>query len=138
MEVNFAFLCDYADPTGPKLGALGIGIDTIFSMKVPAVHPMIYAVISISFSTTEVGPKQISMHLIDQDGKSVLPPLETTINIDPPLSGLLYRNHRIALAMHGVTFQHYGDYSIRWLVGGQEIKTIPLKVAPPPPRPTTA
>jgi hypothetical protein len=138
LEVNFAFLCDYADHTGGKMAAIGIGFDTIYAIKVPAMHPLFYSVISIKFSAPEASPKQISMHLIDEDGNNVVPPLDTTINVGPPPPGFLYRNQRIALALHGVTFPHYGDYTVSWLVGGQEIKTVPLKVAPPPVPPTTA
>lgn len=138
MEVNFAFLCDYADQSGGKMGALGIGFDIIYSAKVPARHPVFFAVISIKFSVTEAGPKQVGMHLIDEDGKDVVPPLEATINVGSPAPGFLYRNQQIAMAMHGVTFPRYGDYAISWLLGGQEIKTIPVKVAPPPAPPTTA
>ena len=138
MEVNFAFLCDYADQSAGKMAAIGIGFDTIYAIKVPAMHPLFYSVISIKFSAPEAAPKQISMHLIDEDGNNVVPPLDTTINVGPPPPGFLYRNQRIALALHGVTFPRYGDYTVSWLVGGQEIKTVPLKVAPPPVPPTTA
>ncbi len=138
MEVNFAFLCDYADRSGGKITAVGIGFDTIYAVNIPARRPLFFSVISIKFSATEAGPKQVGMHIIDADGKNVLPPLDTTINVGPPAPGLLYSNQQIALAMHGVTFPHYGDYTVSWLVGGQEIKAIPLKVASPPVPPTTA
>jgi len=120
------------------MGALGIGFDTIYAAKVPTPHPVFFAVISIKFSATEAGPKQVGMHLIDEDGKDVVPPMETTINVASPPPGFLHRNQRIALAMYGITFPRYGDYTISWLVGGQEIKNIPLRVAPPPAPPTTA
>jgi hypothetical protein len=120
------------------MAAIGIGFDTIYAVKVPATHPLFYSVISIKFSATEAGPKRVGMHLIDEDGNSIVPPLDTTINVNPPPPGFLYRNQRIALAMHGVTFPRYGDYIVSWLVDGQEIKTVPLKVAQPPAPPTTA
>ena len=138
MEVNFAFLCDYADQSGGKISAIGVGFDTIYAGNVPAKHPLFFSVISIKFSTTEAGPKRVGMHLIDADGNNVVPPLDTTINVGSPPPGFLYRNQQIALAMHGVTFPHYGDYTVSWLVDGQEIKVVPLRVAQPPAPPTTA
>ncbi len=138
MEVNFAFLCDYADQSGGKMTAVGLGFDTIYTAKVPTKHPLFFAVISIKFSSTETGPKQVGMHLIDEDGNDVVPPLDTTINVSSPAPGFLYRNQQIALAMHGVTFPRYGDYAVSWLVDGQEIKAVPLKIAQPPAPPTTA
>ncbi len=138
MEVNFAFLCDYADQSGSKMSAIGIGFDTIYAANIPAKHPLFFSVISIKFSATEAGPKRIGMHLIDEDGNNIVPPLDTTINVGSPHPGFLYRNQQIALAMHGVTFPRYGDYTVSWLVGGQEIKAIHLKVVPPLAPPTTA
>lgn len=138
MEVNFAFLCDYADQSGGKITAVGVGFDTIHAARIPAMHPLFYSVISIKFSATEVGQKQVGMRLIDEDGKNVVPPLDTTINVGPPPPGFLYRSQGIKQAMHGVVFPRYGDYVVSWLLGGQEIKTIPLKVAPPPALPATA
>lgn len=138
MDVNFAFLCDYADQSGGKTSAIGIGFDTIFTANVPVRHPVFFTVISIKFMVTETGPKQINMHLIDADGKDILTPLEATINVPPPPPGFLYKNLQIALAMHGVSFPRYGDYTISCLVAGQEIKSIPLRIASPPQPPTTA
>ena len=132
MEVNFAFLCDYADQSGAKMTAIGIGFDTIFAARVPAIHPVFFAVISLKFSSTEVGQKRIGMRLIDDDGKNVIPPMDMTLNISPPPPGFLYRTHRIALAMQGLKFEKYGDYTVSWLVEGQEVKTVGLKVAEPP------
>jgi hypothetical protein len=136
VNVDFAFLCDYAD-TGRKLAAFGIGIDTIYSPNVPAVHPLFYVVISLRFSMVEGGQKQIGVRVIDADGREIVPSLDTTVTIAPPLPGYTYRVQRIALALYGVSFPRYGDYSVRWLVNGTEVQSVPLKVAPPPPtRPT--
>jgi hypothetical protein len=132
VDVSFAFLCDYADQSGNKLTAIGIGFDTIYAAKVPAAHPLFFPVIGLKFSITEIGQKRIGIHLIDEDGNNIVPPLDTTINILPPPPGFLYRTQRIVLAMHGVVFPKYGDYSISWLVEGQEVKFVQLKIAPPP------
>jgi hypothetical protein len=137
LEVNFAFLCDYADQSGGKMSAIGLGFDTIYAANVPVRHSLFFSVISIKFSATEAGPKRVGMYLIDEDGNNVVPPLDTTINVSSPAPGFLYRNQQIALAMHGVTFPRYGDYTVSWLVGGQEIKVVSLKVAQPPAPPTT-
>lgn len=138
MEVNFAFLCDYADNSGSKMTAVGIGFDTIYAVKEPASHPLFYSVISIKFSSTEVGQKRIGMCLIDEDGANIIPPMESVINVANPPAGFLSRTQRIALALHGVTFLRYGDYTISWLIEGQEIKTVSLRIATPPQQQTTA
>ena len=137
MEVKFAFLCDYADQSSGKISAIGVGFDTIYAGNVPARHPLFFSVISIKFSTTEAGPKRVGMHLTDADCYNIGPACETTSEVGSTTPGFLYRNQQIALAMHGVTFPSYGDYTVSWLVCGQEIKVVSLKVAQPPAPPTT-
>lgn len=131
MEVDYAFLCDYADNSG-KLTAVGIGIDTIFSQTLPARHPLFYAVIALRFSPVEVGQKRVGVRVIDADGNPVVPDIDTNINVEPPPPRYTYHVKRIAHALYGVGFARYGDYSVRWLVNGQEVKSLPLKLALPP------
>ncbi|MSQ05915.1 MAG: hypothetical protein EXR54_03025 [Dehalococcoidia bacterium] len=138
METTFAFLCDYANQTAGKLTAFGIGIDTIYARQVPATHPFMYGVLGLRFSIVEVGPKKIGVRIIDADGNNVVPPLDTGTNVDNPPPGYNYRNVRIALGLHGLVFAHYGDYSVSFLVEGQEAARIPFKVAEPPSLPATA
>lgn len=137
MEVDFSFLCDYADNSSGKLAAFGIGIDTIYAPTLPVRHPLMYAVIALRFSLVEVGQKRIGLHLIDADGNPQIPQLDTTIRVEPPPPGYTHRVQRIALALYGVGFARYGDYSIRWLVDGHEVKTLPVKILAPPRTGTT-
>ena len=132
MEINFAFLCDYADQSGNKLTAIGIGFDAIYARSVPATHPLFFAVLSIKFSATEVGEKRLGMHLIDGDGKDIIKPIEAALQVEPPPVGFVHRIQRIALAMQRVTFPSVGDYSVSWLLDGREIASIPLKVSEAP------
>ncbi len=120
------------------MSAIGIGFDIIYAARVPTTHPVFFSVISIKFMTTETGQKRVGMHLIDADGRDVMPALDTTINVGPPAPGFLHRNQQIALAMYGVAFPSYGDYAVSWLLDGQEIKNLPFRIAPPPAPPTTA
>ncbi len=131
MEVSFAFLCDYADQTA-KLTAIGIGFDTIYAPKVPATHPVFFAVIALRFSVVEVGQKKLGVRIIDADGKGIVPALDTTISVERPAEGYTHGTQRIALGLHGITFPDYGDYSVSWLLDGNEVAQVPLKVAPPP------
>ena len=41
MQVDFAFICDYAEATN-KINALGIGFDTIMAQKAPVKHPSFF------------------------------------------------------------------------------------------------
>jgi len=132
MEVNFAFLCDYVENAGPKMTAVGIGVDLIYARNLPAVHPLLHAVISIEFSSTEVGPKELGIRIIDADGSNIIPPLDAQINVEAPQPGFNYRTMRIALVLNRLTFNKYGDYSVNWLLGGTEIRVAKLRVVPAP------
>ncbi len=132
MEVTFAFLCDYADTTGPKLTAVGVGLDTIHAAEVPAKHHLMYAVAGFTFTRAETqsGRKQIGIHIVDADGVPVMPSIKLDVSMEAPQSGYSYRTQRVALALQGLTFAKYGDYSVSWLLDGMEVKTLPLKVVP--------
>lgn len=134
MEVNFAFLCDYADQSGGKTSALGIGFDTIYAASVPASHPLFFAVISIRFNSVEIGAKRIGVSVIDADGQNIVSPIDATFELEPPPAGFTYRNQGLALSFYGVQFPRYGDYSVSWLVDSLEVKHVSLRVAPPPSR----
>ena len=137
MEVNFSFLCDYADQ-GAKMTAVEVGIDTLYAQKVPVRHPLLFAVISINFSITEVGQKKLGIRIIDQDGKDIIPAVDGTINVERPAEGYLYRTVRMALGAQMISFEKYGSYSVRWLVDNNEVASAPLRVTTPPPRPISA
>ncbi len=131
MDVEFAFLCDYADNSA-KLTAVGAGFDTLYAPSLPTRHGLFYAVISIRFSITELGSHKVGLHLVDADGNPQIPPLEAPVDVRQPPPGYLYRTQRIVLALYGVGFARYGDYSVRWTVDGREVTSLPLKVVEPP------
>ena len=141
MEVTFAFLCDYADTTGPKLTAVGVGLDTIHAAGVPAKHHLMYAVAGFTFTRAETqsGHKQIGIYMVDADGVPVMPSIKLDVSMEAPQSGYGYRTQRVALALQGLTFAKYGDYSVSWLLDGVEVKTLPLRVVPsgPPTSPAS-
>ncbi len=131
MEVAFAFACDYADNSN-KLTAVGIGLDTIVAAEVPASRPSLYTVAAFRFRAVEAGKKTFEVHVINADGGEIVPPLRAELEVGRPNAGYQYRTHRIALGLHGLMFEAYGDYEISWLIDGHEVARIPLKVAPPP------
>lgn len=130
MDIDFAFICDYAEVAG-KINALGIGFDTIYAPEVPVTHPMFWVVAQLRASITEAGEKGFSFNLIDADGADVIPPLSGSFNIPRPSSGTETKG-RLGIAIQGVRFQRYGDYSLHLVVEGREMVRVPLKVAPRP------
>ncbi len=132
MELEYAFLCDYADQ-GQKLTAVGIGIDAIHAPEVPVVHPMIFAVAGIRFERPETNrARRLEVELVDADGNPVIPRLEAEMQVGPPAPGFSFQRQRIVLGINGATFPRYGDYEVNWLMDGVVLRSTPLKVLPIP------
>ncbi len=130
MQVDFAFICDYAEATN-KVNALGIGFDTIMAIRIPVRHPSFFLVIQLRANVVEAGEKNFEVHLIDDDGKQIIPPVKGKLNIPRPPAGT-ESTGRIAMRFDGVEFPRYGTYSIHVMVEGHEMSRIPLRVTQPP------
>ena len=130
MNCDFAFICDYAEVTG-KINALGIGFDTIYAPNVPVKHPSFFLVIQLRASVVEAGEKNLEVHLIDEDGKDIIPTIGGKFSIPEPTAGTESIG-RIAMQFHNVEFPRYGSYSLHAVVEGHEMVRVPLKVSIPP------
>ena len=136
MKVDFAFICDYADAK-EKINALGIGFDTIYAPKVPIKHPIFVFVMQLRASIVEAGTKRLEVHLIDEDGKGIIPAISKDIQVGRPTAGT-ESIARVALHFWNVRFPRYGSYSIRTVLDGSEIAAVPLNVSlSPKPLPRT-
>jgi hypothetical protein len=132
MNVEYAFLCDYAAP-GPKLTAVGIGIDSIYAPTVPTQHPQLFAVLCLRFSLNETRrTRAFEMFLQDADGQDVIPPVAMTVEVPPPSDGMTYRTHRMVNGMYGLNFQKFGDYQVSWIMDGTEVHAVHFRVVETP------
>lgn len=127
MQVDYAFLCDYADTSGNKVNALGIGFDVVYSSQMPFKHRQFYLVVQLRANVTEAGQKQAGIHLIDQDGNSVIPKITGGVNI-PKTPGKTYTTGRFIMGFGNVQFKNYGSYSVRFTMQGIEQVNIPFEV----------
>jgi len=133
MQVDFAFICDYAETTN-KINALGIGFDTIIAPQTPVKHPNFFLVMQMRATVVEAGEKNFEVHLIDEDGREIVPTLKGKINIPRPPAGT-ENTGRLAMRYDNVEFPNFGVYSIRVVVDGHEMVRIPLRVAQAPGQP---
>jgi len=131
-HLNYSFLCDYADNSGSKLTAVGIGFDTIYARAVPALHPVLYAVISIQFSSVEVGKKRLALSMVNADGIPLGPSLDQELAVNPPQSGFTLRTVRVVMGIHSIRFESYGDYAAVWVLDGSEVARLPIRIVEPP------
>ncbi len=130
MRVDFAFLCDHAEISG-KINALGIGFDTIYAKQVPARHPYFFLVAQIRASIAEAGEKQLTVRLIDEDGKDLTPEIRTVMSIGQPRLGRLESLGRISIGFNNVEFPNYSNCSVHAVIDGHEMIRIPLSIESP-------
>ncbi len=132
MNVEYAFLCDYADSSN-KLTAVGIGIDTIYAKTVPVAHQQLFAVLGLKFTVNETRrTRAFEMRVQDADARDIIPPITADRDIPSPAKGLTYRTYRTVNGLYGLRFEKFGDYQISWLIDGVEVCSLPFRVAPMP------
>ena len=135
MEIQFQFLCDYAQESGGKLTAVGVGAEQIYASEVPAVQPSLGLVVSLLYSFAEAGTKRLQVRLVDADGRDVMAVQQTDLTLGEPESSPS-GSFRIVVAMSQLKFESYGDYAFHVTLDGNEIARAPLAlVARPPSQP---
>ena len=126
MEIQVAVLCDSAADYQGKLCILGT-FDTIFTAQMPAVHPQCSIALRMTFSKAEEGKHQINLNFVDEDGKSIMPPIPITVEVMVPEDSIfLSRNFLINIQQ--LKFEKPGLYSIDIAVDGRQEGNIPLLV----------
>ena len=131
MEVDFAFISDYAEESGGKLHALGIGIDTIHAQEVPTRHPQLTMVAQIRYSAAEAGSHRLEVRGFDADGQDIVDRVEGELPF-PPVSGGTSGTARVLVNLVGVEFPAYGDHSFHLVIGGLEVSRSSVRVVEPP------
>ena len=131
MRLEFAFLSDFAEESGGKLHALGVGVDAVHAPAVPARHPQLTMVAQIRYSAAEAGAHRLEVRALDADGRDVMDRVEGELPF-PAVDGATDGSARVLVNLVGVQFPAYGDYSFHLLVGGLELARAAVRVAPPP------
>jgi hypothetical protein len=122
MYVEYAFLCEYADPTrGDLLNIFGAGLHTLSFTKLPDERPLTL-VASIEYSPEDVGEHTVGIKLIDSDGKDKICPMTSDVifSADKRFYGF---DARLCPLFH-----KYESHSVEVTVDGRNIASIPLNV----------
>ncbi len=130
MESLYAFICDYAQSTGNKVSALGVGFDTIYAPTVPTTHRQFFLVAKLSADAAEAGMKNVTINIIDADGNDIIPAVVGQLNIPRPSGPTTTAN--LLIGFDNVLFNDYGDYSIHMVLDGHTLVRIPMSIAKPP------
>jgi len=126
MEIQVAALCDSAVDYDGKLCLLG-AFDTIVTSALPAVHPQCSVALRILFRKEEEGFHNVSVLFVDEDGHSIVPPMETSFDIELP-DDLFFSTRNLILNLQQLPFARHGAYSIDVSVDKRQLASIPLQV----------
>jgi hypothetical protein len=131
MDIEFAFVCDYADPSAGKLHALGIGFDTLYVPQFPGVHRGFSLVVKLRANVVEAGQKDIGIRLINADGNDVIPAISGQFAV-AMREGQVEGIGQFVINLQNLEFRHQGPHSLHVVVQGQEMVRIPFNVILPP------
>ena len=129
MNVEVFALCDAATDSQGKLNILGT-FDSIWAAAIPTRHPQCSVAVRLRFSRIEEGDHKVVLHLVDEDGKLLMPPLDANLQIrfgenDPTAVANLVLN------IQGLNIEKYGEYSVILAVDGRQEASLPFFVRKP-------
>jgi len=126
MDIEGFLLCDAATDQQGKLNVLG-AFDTIWTKKLPAMHPACAIVTRIRFAKIEDGSHSVKIQIIDRDGRNIGPKLEGSIsvkamlNLDSSVANLILNIQRLE-------FKQYEQYRIDLAIDDEIKASLPLWV----------
>lgn len=126
MDIQVAALCDSAADYDGKLCLLGV-FDTIVAGSLPAIHPQCSVALRILFRKEEEGLHTVRVLFVDDDGRSIVPPMETAFEVELP-DDLFFSTRNLILNLQQLPFAHPGAYSIDVSVDTRQMASIPLQV----------
>ena len=130
MDIQIAVLCDAATDNSGKLNILGT-FDTIFTSQLPAIHPQCSIALRMTFNKVEEGNHKVKLNFVDEDGKSVMPPIEMPVEVTVP-DETIFLSRNFIVNIQKLKFEKEGLYSIDIAVDGRQEGSIPLLVRIPP------
>ncbi len=130
MNVEVFVLCDAATDSQGKLNILG-AFDTLFLQNVPAVHPQCSVAARLRWERIEGEDHKLAIHVVNQDGKAVIPPLEGNIKVGFPQNESTAITN-IILNIQGLKLENFSEHSVDLVVDAKHEASLPLYVKPAP------
>ena len=126
MEIQVATLCDSAVDYSGKLSMLG-AFDTLVARELPAIHPQCSVVLRILFRKEEEGSHSLHVNFVNEDGKSIVPPIEGGIQVTS-MGDFFFSTHNMVLNLQQLRFESTGLYSVDVHIDGRQVASIPLQI----------
>lgn len=126
MQIQLAVLCDAATDYSGKLNLLGT-FDTLMTSHLPAVHPQCSIALRITFQKQEEGKHVVKLNFMDEDGRSVMSPLEMHLDVQIP-DDSIFQSRNAVVTLQNLKLERVGLYSVEISIDGHQQTSIPLLV----------
>ena len=134
MNFQVAVLCDAATDDNGKLNLLG-AFDTIYTQKLPAIHPQCSIALRVTFSSADEGQHALMVNFVDADGHPIakFPPIPVEVALPEDMH---FGTRNFIVNIQQLKFDAPGLYSIDVLLDERPQVSIPLLVRHNPPAAT--
>jgi hypothetical protein len=126
MNIEIFALCDAATESEGKVSLLG-AFDTVGSREEPVTIGHCSIALRLRFKRIESGSHQVRLAVVDADGRAVIPPFQTIMNIqvrEPQESAVA----NLILNLQQVKLGAFGRYAIDLAVDGRQEGSLPFHV----------
>lgn len=132
MQLDFAFVADFAQVAGGKVNVIGGAFDRIWAKEVPLVHPLMTLVMRFIVTPAEVGrAHKLEVIVVDEDGQKITSISgDLTVEKVGPAKSWEPVTPVLAWNIMNARFEKFGTYAIEILVNGTSMKSLPLHIAP--------
>jgi hypothetical protein len=136
MDIQIAALCDFAADYGGRLCVSGV-FENIMVVGFPAIHLQCAVVLRVVFRREDEGLHHVVLNFVDEDGKPIMPPLDTQMPLEMP-PDWFFGARNFILNMQNLKFDRPGMYAVDVRIDERNVISIPLTVRQVewnPPRP---
>lgn len=128
MQLLIATLCDSAADYNGKLCVLG-AFDTLCAPQFPIVHPQCSLAVRLLFTPRDIGQHEMSIHLLDEQRKSVMPAFTPGVDVAFPPGAVPFVTRNLVLNLQRLRFEEPGVFNFHIALDGTEIIALPLRVS---------
>ena len=131
MQLDFAFVADYAQAAAGKINVIGGAFDTIWLKDVPAIYPIVSLAMRFLISPGEFNRSHsLEVIIVDADGKK-LATANGQMGVGPNDAAQSWKPANVVMTLNFVNlrFDRFGSYAIEILVNGMSLKSLPLELA---------
>lgn len=133
MHAEIFALCDSATQARDRVNILGT-FDTIWSQKLPILHPFCTVALRLRFNRIEQGRHDIKIAIVNKDGKIVVKLLDKVVPIQ--VKGQQHTDtFNLVLNIQNLKLNQYGAYAIVLMIDNSPVISLPLYAKQSPQRP---